>query len=66
MGDIMLKIYIMPDGRKYQFDEDHVPAGAVLAHPKKAEKKTAEKAAPKSANKAKKPANNKKKAAETK
>lgn len=66
MGDIMLKIYIMPDGRKYQFDENNVPEGAVLAHPKKAEKKTAEKAAPKTANKAKKPANKAKKAVDAK
>ena len=60
-----MKIYILPDGRKCFFDEDKVPAGAVLAN-KKAEKKTAEKAAPKPANKAKKPANKAKKAVDAK
>ena len=64
-----MKVYIMPDGRKYQFADDKVPEGAVLAK-KKAEKKPEQKpekiieekkAAPK--NKAKKPANKSKKAA---
>ena len=64
MGETM-KIYIMPDGKKYQFADDKVPEGAVLAK-KKAEKKPEKiieekKAAPK--NKAKKPANKSKKAA---
>ena len=55
-----MKIYIMPDGRKYQFADDKVPEGAVLAKKKKPEKKIEEKkAAPK--NKAKKPANKSKK-----
>lgn len=65
-----MKVYIMPDGRKYQFADDQVPEGAVLASKKKAEKKPEKKpekkieekkAAPK--NKAKKPANKSKKAA---
>lgn len=57
-----MKVYIMPDGRKYQFADDKVPEGAVLAHPKKKVEKVEEKkAAPK--NKAKKPANKSKKAA---
>ena len=52
----------MPDGRKCYFDEDKVPEGAVLAHPKKKVEKVEEKkAAPK--NKAKAPANKSKKAA---
>ena len=29
----MLKIYRMPNGRTYQFDEKDVPAGAVLIEP---------------------------------
>lgn len=61
-----MKVYIMPDGRKYQFADDKVPEGAVLASKKKTEKKPEKKieekkAAPK--NKAKKPANKSKKAA---
>lgn len=61
-----MKIYIMPDGKKYQFADDKVPEGAVLAKKKKPEKKPEKKieekkAAPK--NKAKKPANKSKKAA---
>ena len=55
-----MKIYIMPDGKKYQFADDKVPEGAVLAKKKKPEKKIEEKKAePK--NKAKKPANKSKK-----
>lgn len=34
----MLKIYRMPNGRTYQFDENKVPEGAVLVEKKKAEK----------------------------
>lgn len=57
-----MKIYILPDGRKCYFDEDKVPEGAVLAHPKKKVEKVEEKkTAPK--NKAKAPANKSKKAA---
>lgn len=49
----MLKIYRMPNGHIYQFEESEAPAEAVLV-----EKKAAE-----PANKAKKPANKAKKAA---
>ena len=51
-----LKVYKMPNGRKYQFDENNVPDGAVLV-----EKKAKEKAAAKKPNKAKKAANKSKK-----
>ena len=54
-----MKIYIMPDGKKYQFADDKVPEGAVLAKKKKPEKIEEKKAEPK--NKAKKPANKSKK-----
>ena len=60
-----MKIYVMPDGRKYQFADDKVPEGAVLIG-KKAEKKPEKKVEEKKAepkNKAKKPANKSKKAA---
>ncbi len=66
----MLKVYKMPNGHKYRFDDSNVPPGAVLVSPKpkKAEKpakteKTEKKAAPKKSNKAKKPSNKAKKAA---
>jgi hypothetical protein len=49
----MLKIYRMPNGHTYQFEESEAPAEAVLV-----EKKAAE-----PANKAKKPVNKAKKAA---
>ena len=35
----MLKIYKMPNGRTYQFEESEAPAGAVLVEPKVPEKK---------------------------
>lgn len=35
----MLKIYRMPNGRTFQFEENDVPAGAVLVEPKAQEKK---------------------------
>lgn len=50
----MLRIYRMPNGRTYQFDEDNVPAGAVLVE-RPAEAKAEE---PKE-NKAEKPKKNK-------
>ena len=56
----MLKLYKF-NGRTYQFDEGHVPKGAVLLHPEE-EKESAEKAA-KPANKARKTSNKTKKAA---
>ena len=37
----MLKKYRMPNGRTFQFDEQDVPAGAVLIEPKVPEKKIA-------------------------
>lgn len=49
----MMKIYKMPNGRTYQFEESEAPAEAVLV-----EKKAAE-----VPNKARKPANKAKKAA---
>lgn len=49
----MLKIYRMPNGRTYQYEETEAPAGAVLVEP--------EKKAPKA--KAVKPANKSRKAA---
>lgn len=52
----MLKIYKMPNGHRYQFEEGKAPAGAVPVKPEPTEKK------PK-ANKAKRPANKKRKAA---
>jgi len=59
----MLKIYKMPNGRKYQFDENSAPKEAVLVTKEKvAEVKTA----PKPANKAKKTTTNKSKKAATK
>ena len=61
----MLRIYKMPNGRKYRFDDADVPAGAVLVGPKPEEpapkKKPAKKAAEKP-NKAKKTSNKAKKA----
>lgn len=64
-----MKIYIMPNGRKYQFADDKVPKGAVLVEKKKPvpalkpEKKAEKKEEPAKANKAKKTANKSKKAA---
>ena len=37
----MLKIYRMPNGRTFQFDEKDVPAGAVLVEPKESARKAA-------------------------
>lgn len=64
----MLRVYKMPNGRKYRFDDSEVPQGAVLVEkkpkPKKtAKKETGEKAAEKKPNKSRKPANKAKKAA---
>lgn len=64
----MLKVYKMPNGRKYRFEEGHAPEGAVLVgekqKPKKtAKKETGEKAQEKKPNKSRKPANKAKKAA---
>ena len=65
----MLRVYKMPNGHKYRFDDSNVPEGAVLVGPKpkkpaKPEKpaKAEKKAAPKKSNKAKKPSNKAKKA----
>ena len=49
----MLKVYVMPNGKKYRFKDGDVPAGAELYGEKKAEPK----------NKAVTPANKKRKAA---
>ena len=57
----MLKVYKMPNGRRYQFDEKDVPKGAVLV-----ERKTEVKEEAPKANKAKKPANKAKKAVDKK
>lgn len=54
----MIKVYRMPNGHKYRFEETDAPAGAVLVT-----KRPAEKAAVKKPNKAKKSANKAKKAA---
>lgn len=56
----MLKIYQMPNGHRYQYEEGTQPEGAILCEPKKAEPE--EKAA-KPKNKAAKPANKTRKAA---
>ena len=57
----MLKTYVMPDGRKFRFEEGKAPKGAVLL---KKEKQLPEKAKKQPANKAKaSPANKAKKAA---
>lgn len=56
----MLKVYMMPNGRKYRFADEDVPAGAVQVYPKP--KKTAKKSSAKS-NKAKTPSNKAKKVA---
>lgn len=56
----MLKVYKMPNGRKYRFDDGDVPEGAVLVSPKP--EKPKKKAAPKKSNKAKTPSNKAKKA----
>lgn len=66
MGEtIMIKVYKMPNGRKYQFDDSNVPAGAELVekHKKPAPKKNTTKKSAEKPNKAKKPANKAKKAA---
>ena len=57
----MLKVYKMPNGRRYRFDDSDVPEGAVLVGEKP--KAPAKKATPKKSNKAKSPANKAKKAA---
>lgn len=70
----MLRVYKMPNGRKYRFDDSEVPQGAVLVEKKQkpkpketAKEETGEKAAEKKPNKAKKPANkSKSKKVETK
>ena len=50
----MLRIYRMPNGRKYQYEDNDVPDGAVLVEQ---EKKVATKVAPKPRNKSKKTEN---------
>ena len=47
----MLKVYRMPNGRRYQFEDGKVPEGAVLVG---GETKVEEKVAPKPKNKARK------------
>ena len=66
----MLKVYKMPNGRRYLFDDKDVPKGATLVEkkkpapgPPKPEKKAEKKEEPAKANKAKKTANKSKKAA---
>ncbi len=63
----MLRVYKMPNGRKYRFEEGNAPEGAVLVgghKPKKTVKKeTGEKAQEKKPNKSRKTANKAKKAA---
>ena len=54
----MVKIYRMPNGKKYRFREDEVPAGAVLVE---AEQKTVE-----PSDKTRKPANKARKAVKKK
>lgn len=56
-GENMLKIYKMPNGHEYQYEEGQQPAGAVEVKPE-----TEKKAAEPLANKAVKPANKKRKA----
>lgn len=62
----MLRVYKMPNGHKYRFDDSNVPEGAVLVSPKPKKpakpEKAEKKAAPKKSNKAKKPSNKAKKA----
>ena len=55
----MLKVYKMPNGRRYRFDESNVPQEAILVGQKQ---KEPEKKPAKKSNKAKKPANKAKKA----
>ena len=60
-----MKVYKMPNGRKYRFDEDNVPEGAELVKkPKTIEPKVEPKAEPKPKTSAKKvePKNKAKKA----
>lgn len=54
----MLKVYRMPNGHKYKFEENLAPAGAVLIEKKTKEPETKTK---KTANKAKKTSNKSKK-----
>lgn len=60
-----MKVYRMPNGRRYRFADDKVPPGAILEE-KKVEKKEeetpVETKTKTTANKAKKPANKAKKA----
>lgn len=69
----MLRVYKMPNGRRYLFDDKDVPKGAVLIEkkkpapvPPKPEKKVEKKEEPAKANKAKKTTANKSKKAATK
>ena len=64
-----MSIYVMPNGRKYRFSDDEVPAGAVKVEKKakkqpEPEKKPAKKAAAKPKNKAKTASNKTKKVAD--
>lgn len=63
----MLRVYRMPNGRKYRYEEGEAQAGAVLvgrSKPKKtAKKETGEKAQEKKPNKSKKTTNKAKKVA---
>lgn len=56
----MLRVYKMPNGRRYRFDDSAVPEGAVLVGENP--KAPAKKAAQKKPNKSKAPANKAKKA----
>lgn len=53
-----MKVYVMPNGRKYRFADNDVPKNAVLYEEPKADEKAKE-----VPNKAKKPVNKAKKAA---
>ena len=57
----MLKVYKMPNGRKYRFEEGNAPAGAILISAETKPTEPAKKEAP--AKKATKPANKARKAA---
>ena len=57
-----MKIYVMPNGKKYRFADKDVPAEAVLFEPK-AKETPVEPKAKEVPNKAKKPVNKAKKAA---
>lgn len=67
MGEIgkMMKVYIMPNGRKYRYNEQDAPACAVLFKPEPAKEESIEPEmkAVEPKNKAVKPANKTKKAA---